>query len=304
MSNPVTGYNQYLNELSLMSEGLADANGLHGHDSFLRDSDDKPLELGSAAVNAIAHALGSAHLAYDYSPSAAAALGYGRELNSYWRGSKTNPAWDTFKDLYNNQVGRNIAEYARKNNLQRDQIQDLILDALSSGKLIVTHQDRRIDPSFNGNPFNFSVPVGDAAPWTSPSTGFSDFARFLTRAPARSPNAPAGSIPQPVESSARDSNFPAAGRSGVRLAPEPQSSRSPPFPYADEYDRYQRQLNGDNAQAPMFDPTKPPPPFDPSNPYAPSASGSIDKWIRSLAGADADDPTQFVPPIFRPLYRR
>jgi hypothetical protein len=34
------------------------------------------------------------------------------------------------------------------------------------------------------------------------------------------------------------------------------------------------------------------------------ASGSIGQWIRSLAGVDPQDPTQFVPPIFSPLYRR
>jgi hypothetical protein len=31
-------------------------------------------------------------------------------------------AWDTFKDLYNNQAGRNIAAYARQKNLSREQI--------------------------------------------------------------------------------------------------------------------------------------------------------------------------------------
>ena len=65
-----------------------------------------------------------------------------------------------------------------------------------------------------------------------------------------------------------------------------------------------QQWTSNNPQAPMFDPTKPPPPFDPSNPYAPVASGSIGQWIRSLAGVDAEDPAQFVPPIFSPLYRR
>ena len=76
------------------------------------------------------------------------------------------------------------------------------------------------------------------------------------------------------------------------------------LPYADDYDQYQRQLNGNMPQVPVFDPAKPPPPFDPSNYYAPLAEGAIDKWIRSLTGADFEDPTQFVPPIFSPLYRR
>jgi hypothetical protein len=195
-------------------------------------------------------------------------------------------AWDTFKDLYNNQVGRNIAGYAQKNNLPRDHIQDLILDALASGKLIVTHQDARIDPSFNGNPGNFSLPVGDAAPWTSPSRGFSDFARSVTRVtPVTPPNGPAGSISQPAGNGIGDPSSSAADGSGAPLLmPEPQNSQGSALPYAGEYDQYQRQLNGNRPQAPMFDPTKPPPPFDPSNPYAPLASGSIGDWIRSLAG--------------------
>ncbi len=65
-----------------------------------------------------------------------------------------------------------------------------------------------------------------------------------------------------------------------------------------------QQWTSNEPQAPMFDPTKPPPPFDPSNPYTPLASGSIGNWIRSLAGVDPEHPTQLVPSIFSPLYRR
>jgi len=88
------------------------------------------------------------------------------------------------RDLHNNQVGRNIADYVRKNNLSREQFQDLVLDALTSGKLIVTHEDKRIDPSFNGNPLNFRMPGGGGAPWTKPSAGFADYAKTITRVPA------------------------------------------------------------------------------------------------------------------------
>jgi hypothetical protein len=188
-----------LKELESASEALADANVLRGRDSILRDSNDQPLALGEANTNTIAHALGSAYLAYDYSPIEAAALGFARELKSYWLSSERPAAWDTFKDLHNNRAGRNVAEYARSNNLPRDQIQDLILDALSSGKLIVTQQDPRIDSSFNGNPANFFVPTGDGAPWKSPSKGFSDFARTVTRVPMASPNTPEGSMPRPAD---------------------------------------------------------------------------------------------------------
>jgi hypothetical protein len=147
-----------LNELEHISNTLADANNLRGRDSFVRDSSGRPLELGGASTNAIAHALTSAYLAHDDSPQEAALLGGIREFKSYWSPSKQPEAWDTFKDLYNNQVGRNIAAYARKNNLSRDQMQDLVLDALSSGKLIVARDDPRIDPSLTEKPTSFLGP--------------------------------------------------------------------------------------------------------------------------------------------------
>jgi hypothetical protein len=172
------------------SNDLANANGLHAYDSFLRNSKGEPLELGAAGNNAIAHALSSAYLAYDHSPAVASVLGWLREYNSYWHGQDPAYAWDTFKDLYNNQVGRNIADYVRSNNLTRDQIQDLVLDALTTGKLIVTHEDKRIDPSFDGNPWHFTLPADGTEPWTGPSAGFADYARTLTRVPIAPPLAP------------------------------------------------------------------------------------------------------------------
>jgi hypothetical protein len=134
-------------------------------------------------------------LAHDHSAAEAAILGFGREFNSYWFDNKRTPVWDTFKDLYNNQVGRNIADYVRSHNLSRDQIQDLVLDALTSGKLIVTHEDNRIDPSFDGNPENFSLPTGDAAPWTAPSAGFSEFAPPVERVPIAPPQGTSSPTP-------------------------------------------------------------------------------------------------------------
>ena len=182
MTDPILNFQDYLKEMKVASEHLADANALHGFDPVLRDSADRPLELGAANVNAIAHALTSAYLAYDHSSAESAALGWTRELKSYF-GSQPPEAWDTFKDLYNNQVGRNIAAYAQKKNLSRDHIQELILDALTSGNLIVTRQDPRIAPSFNGNPLKFRTPSGNGAPWAAPSAGFPDFAATVTRVP-------------------------------------------------------------------------------------------------------------------------
>lgn len=73
-------------------------------------------------------------------------------------------------------------------------MQDLVLDALSSGKLIVTRDDPRIDSSFNGNPLHFSAPTGAGAPWTAPSSGFSDFATTVTRVLVPGPDGSAGAV--------------------------------------------------------------------------------------------------------------
>ena len=83
MSNPIFSFKSYLSELEHASDTLADANNLRRRDSFVRDSSDRPLELGGASTSAIAHALTSAYLAHDYSPQEAALLGGIRELKSY-----------------------------------------------------------------------------------------------------------------------------------------------------------------------------------------------------------------------------
>jgi trimeric autotransporter adhesin len=124
---------------------------------------------GPATTNAIAHTLASAYLSYDYSSAESYVLGYCREYNSYFLETQPPPAWDTYKDVYNNAIGREIAAYAIEKNLSRDEIADLVLDALDSGALIVTRQDSRIDRSFDGNPWNFQLPNGMTSPWTGPS---------------------------------------------------------------------------------------------------------------------------------------
>jgi hypothetical protein len=302
MSNPIVSPTRYydLEKLKLASEALANANGLRGYDPVLRDSKDRPLELGAAGTNAIAHALSSAYLAYDHSTLEASGLGWAREHKSYWLEPKRPAAWDTFKDLYNNQVGRNIAHFARRNNLSRDQIQDLVLDALSTGKLIVTQQDKRVDPSFNGNPGNFSVPVGDAAPWSAPSTGFPDFAssviRVLVASPSGSGNTtllPAGNGNNPP-ASVFDTGAPAApfvppndflspnrqdsfddrfrnwssasaGRSGSPPMPVPSRSPGSVAALIMDHIRALKERDANKSQASVFDTGAPAVPFLPSN---------------------------------------
>jgi RTX calcium-binding nonapeptide repeat (4 copies) len=238
MSNPITSPTTYygLEKLKIASEALADANGLHGYDPIIRDSKGNPLELGSASTNAIAHTLSSAYLAYDYSKAEASALGWAREYKSYWLDERP-AAWDTFKDLYNNQVGRNISDYAKQNNLSRDQIQDLVLDALSTGKLIVTQQDARIDPSFNGNPAKFSVPGGDAAAlWTGPSAGFSEFAPTVHRVSVPTPD---GSGDWSLQPTGMDITI-------IQLGTDTGDNNTAFAPIADGVEQTQFAINGNN----------------------------------------------------------
>jgi hypothetical protein len=88
------------------------------------------------------------------------------------------------------------------------------------------------------------------------------------------------------------------------LTPEPQKFQGAVLPYTGEYLQYQRPLNSNKSLVPILDPTNPPPLFAPPNYYASLGDDSVQKWIASLAGVDPEDPAEFVPPLFSPLYRR
>ena len=91
----------------------------------------------AAHANAIEHCLGSAILAERYGTSIARFLGNVRESAS----TKNDPA-DSFKDQWNNAIGRAIAEHAKKTGADRDR---LVLDAYRDGQLIVDeHGDPRV----------------------------------------------------------------------------------------------------------------------------------------------------------------
>jgi hypothetical protein len=84
-------------------------------------------------------------------------LGWGREYRAYFLGDRPY-AWDIYKDLYNNDIGRQIGSYAIANSLTREQVVDLVWDAYKRGDLIISSQDTRIPSGFSGNPFEFSLP--------------------------------------------------------------------------------------------------------------------------------------------------
>jgi len=219
-------------------------------------------------------------------------------------------AWDTFKDLDNNQVGRNITDYVRRNNLSRDQIQDLVLDALSTGKLIVTQQDKRIDPSFNGNPSNFSLPAGDAAPWNAPSAGFSDFAPSVTRVPVASLNGSGGMTLQPTGNGFEKGSPTPAGDLGNPRSPvlralqnyKRSAARDGPAPTSGIAAGNPNQLAPPPESAPLLGifsgrPMSPWP-LPPSVFGLPDNSAASDKgdWFNFLAGMGSLKPAQPVPP--------
>jgi hypothetical protein len=114
--------------LSNASDDLANANGLHGYDSFLRNSKGRPLELGAAGDNAIAHALSSAYLAYDHSPAVASLLGWLREYNSYWHSQDRTYAWD-----FQGPVQQSGRQYRRWLDASQPQTSAVANDASTSG---------------------------------------------------------------------------------------------------------------------------------------------------------------------------
>ena len=84
---------------------------------------------GISGANVLAHALTSAWLTYVYGAEAAREVGIGKELETYLSDQQRGLQWDSYKDLWNNNIGRQIGEYDRANGLTADQITDLVLDA-------------------------------------------------------------------------------------------------------------------------------------------------------------------------------
>ncbi|MEQ1712129.1 MAG: hypothetical protein ABL908_12095, partial [Hyphomicrobium sp.] len=112
--------------------------------------------------NSYAHAYSSAFLAYDYSTNEARLLGNLREslaTGSYYTGQGGDERADTYRDLYNNEIGRRIGEYAKENNLSRQDVERLVRDAVDSGKTLDSLNDARI-PSMWDTP----VPLPGSSP--------------------------------------------------------------------------------------------------------------------------------------------
>lgn len=94
-----------------------------------------PTEAG--LYNAFAHAHLSAMISFEFSPSDAWLVGDGREIMTtaeyYYGGRDAGDDFrmDTFRDLHNNRIGRDIGVYAARNQMGPGDIVNLIEDALT-----------------------------------------------------------------------------------------------------------------------------------------------------------------------------
>jgi hypothetical protein len=113
--------------------------------------------------NSYEHAYFSAWLQFKYSGgpsggSLAHDLGDGLELAAYlnWLTGGADNRADSYKDLWNNNIGRQIGEYARQNGLGLADIERLLREAFQRGDLIKDLFDDKM-PTFGwgGTPFEF-----------------------------------------------------------------------------------------------------------------------------------------------------
>ncbi|MGO4386760.1 calcium-binding protein [Microvirga sp. 2YAF29] len=125
--------------------------------------------------NAYFHAYVSALLAYDYGSTIASMLGTLREINDVKKKEKEletgkltqtqflNQMRDVQRDLHNNVVGRAIAEYAKQNGYTRDQLDDLVKEALDKGLLVTNEfKDPRVSPRHFDPPPAYKGPAPDS----------------------------------------------------------------------------------------------------------------------------------------------
>lgn len=129
--------------------------------------------------NSFKHAYLSAKLAQENGDYIARVLGNLREVPNtlkFYLGIGDDWRTDTFRDLYNNAVGRKIGAYAKTHNLGDQHIAKLVHAALINGDLLhdirIENPDPRV-PNVNGDPF-FDFTPNDFNGWPG------DFRPYLT----------------------------------------------------------------------------------------------------------------------------
>jgi hypothetical protein len=136
--------------------------------------------LNNREANAFAHAYASADLTMRFGASFAKLAGDFKEI--YVPGNNapgTNIGnWDTFKDLYNNETGRQIGNYFLKTgNSSRSDLEISIIQTLRNGDLVVNSNDPRIprglneEANFSGDPRDFNQML---AFWRGPNATWQD----------------------------------------------------------------------------------------------------------------------------------
>jgi hypothetical protein len=104
--------------------------------------------------NAAAHAYTSAGVSLAWGNTIAAGAGVLREM--FLSGDST--LQDSVRDIFNNGVGRRIGEYARKNDIPESELDEIVVDALERGLLML---NEATDPRLNEiGPDFYGAPIG------------------------------------------------------------------------------------------------------------------------------------------------
>lgn len=135
-------------------------------------------------ANAIEHSYTSAMLQWRYGQRAqnlARAVGHSQEYwdqfdHTFLKGKNEDQPRDGWRDLWNNEIGRQIGEYVRRNGLSHGDLEDLIKQAYDRADdtgLIKSYNDPRIPSNPAGWPGNFRLKGTRGAPdWGGPDSGW------------------------------------------------------------------------------------------------------------------------------------
>lgn len=179
---------------------------------------------GGWARNAISHSYTSAVLADEFGSGFAEFMG---DVNEF---RPNNDPVSEFHDQWNNEVGRQIAEWAEQNNidLTSQNLDDLLIDAYNNGDLITDRTDPRIPSDLEQNP------VDPAPSWNGPSSNWQGSSQ------GRSGDGSQGSGYNPDGSPADSGGVPSSGSNGGNDPANPSNPFGPagdgyPNPFGDRF---------------------------------------------------------------------
>jgi hypothetical protein len=143
----------YLSKAANEANLLADVHGLP------RQRNDDPDKSNHHRRNALHHSYTSAILARHHGSKPSESLGNLLEHVTAAIYGRRDPrlARDSWKDLWNNAIGRQIGEYVRQHNLSQYDLEQLIMQAYWRGDLISSMGDSRIPENASGWPRDFTA---------------------------------------------------------------------------------------------------------------------------------------------------